>query len=75
MARFARRPRATNRTIRGFYKRHQLLGSRFAPSSLKLTMQGFGKRGGVTLRMEKLRRKIGGSQNKGVQRKTTRLIG
>lgn len=73
MARFSRSPK-TQSAIRGFFRRQRFLGSRFAPSSLKLTMLGFGRRGGVILRQEKLRRKVGG-QLRGVQRKTKRLIG
>lgn len=74
MARFARRPRATNRTINAFYKKHKILGSRFTPGSLKLTMMGFAGRGGVTLRREKLRRKLP-QQLKGARSKSSRLIG
>lgn len=58
MARFARRPRATNSTIRNFYKRGKLLAAQGVPTSLKLSMLGFGRRGGTTLRQEKLRRKL-----------------
>lgn len=57
MARWARRPRATNATIRAFYKRGQLLASQGMAGSLKLSMMGFGKRGGYLLKQEKLRRK------------------
>ncbi len=74
MARFARRPRATNTTIRNFFKRGRILGSRFAPGSLKLTLMGMGRRGGVLLRQEKLRRKIP-KQLRGVKRKSTKLLG
>ncbi len=77
MARFARRPRATNATIRGFFKKHQLVGSRFTSTGLKLTLGGHpGARSGVTLRLEKLRRKIGKfKQLRGVQRKTKIIVG
>ncbi len=58
MARFARRPRATNATIRAFFKRSALLARQGVPTALKLNLMGFGRRGGVTLRLEKLRRKL-----------------
>jgi len=74
MARLSRSPRKTNASIKGFYQRHRLLRSRFAPSSLKLTMMGFARRGGVLLRQEKLRRKVP-KQLRGAKRKTSRLIG
>ena len=74
MARWARRPRATNATIRAFYRRGRFLAARGVPTSLKLTMMGFAGRGGVTLRLEKLRRKIP-AQMRGAQTKTKRLIG
>lgn len=57
MARWARRPRATNATIRAFYKRGELFASQGIAGSLKLSMMGFGKRGGYLLKQEKLRRK------------------
>ena len=59
MARWARRPRATNATIRNFYQRAKLL-ARTSPlsGSMKLTMMGFGKRGGYILKQEKIRRKL-----------------
>ena len=71
MARWARRPRATNATIRNFYARARLL-ARTSPlaSSMKLTMMGFGKRGGYLLKQEKLRRKYP-KQNRGRISKTS----
>lgn len=74
MARWARRPRATNATIRAFYRRGRFLAARGVPTSLKLTMMGMGRRGGVLLRQEKLRRRIP-AQMRGAQTRTKRLLG
>ncbi len=76
MARFARRPRATNATIRGFYNKDRFLKIGALPGTLKLTMMGFGRRGGVLLRQEKLRRKLP-KQLRGVnaRSKTKRIVG
>jgi hypothetical protein len=74
MAKRSRGRRRTNSSIKAFYGKHKLLASKFSPATLKLTLQGFGKRGGVTLRLEKLRRKVP-KQNRTAQRKTRRLIG
>lgn len=73
MARFARRPRASNRTIRGFFDKARFLAARGLSTSFKLTLMGMGRRGGVLLRQEKLRRRIS-PQLRGAQRKTKRLL-
>lgn len=72
MARWARRPRATNATIKAFYARGRILASQGIAGSLKLSMMGFGKRGGYLLKQEKLRRKMP-KQNPGRISKTKQM--
>lgn len=69
MARFSRGKRKTNASIKSFYNRARLLAAKGIPSSLKLTMMGFSRRGGYLLKQEKLRRKLP-PQLKGVNNRT-----
>ena len=64
--------RRTNAGIKSFYAKQRLLASQGVPASLKLTMMGFGKRGGYLTRLERLRRKLP-KQLKGVPGSGQRL--
>jgi len=70
----ARRPFATNASIKNYYARASMMAKLGNGSIMKLTMMGLGNKGSVNLRHEKLLRRCP-IQLKGGKSKTKRLYG